>query len=72
LELLIDSIPFHDIIGLCETNITEKEGKFLNKQVLNPLNYQAFWSKTNEKKKNKGRGVALIIKKLLGYSHNES
>src|SRR5881394_2593338 len=46
------------IIGLSETNLSSREGKWLN-QALHTLDYTAYWS--SKDKKIKGSGVALII-----------
>ena len=48
---------FH-IIGLSETNIDPKEGKWLNRD-LHSLDYTGYWSTKDNKIK--GSGVALII-----------
>jgi exonuclease III len=46
-----------NILGLVETNITDKEGKF---QTLNDMKYRSFWSNANPLKR-KGSGVGLLI-----------
>ena len=48
-----------DIIGIAETNISSKEGVFLD---FNRDNFVGFWSNT-EKEKKKGSGVGLLIHK---------
>src|SRR5260363_119517 len=47
-----------DIIGITETNIGEKEEKWLNTR---HLGYESFWSK-REEDKNKGAGVGILIR----------
>ncbi|GES89606.1 Down syndrome cell adhesion molecule-like protein Dscam2 [Rhizophagus clarus] len=47
-----------DIIGICETNRTRKDGEFWNKQ---NTEYISFW--TNKDNKIKGSGVCIIINK---------
>ena len=46
------------ILGLSETNLNSKEGKWLN-QTLHTLDYTAYWS--TKDKKIKGSGVAIIM-----------
>ncbi len=47
----------YDIIGIVETNITNREGQFIVKQ-RSSLN--SFWSNAEEGK-NKGSGVGIIV-----------
>jgi exonuclease III len=49
-----------NILGLTETNITEKEGRF---QTLDDMRYRSFWSNANPLKK-KGSGVGLLIDQI--------
>jgi hypothetical protein len=47
------------IVGLCETNISEKEGKAFIKTI---YDYRCIWSK-QEKDKIKGKGTAILVSK---------
>lgn len=46
-----------DIVGLAETNISEREGRFLTQNI---KNYKSFWSNADLNKK-KGSGVGLLV-----------
>src|SRR5260364_369720 len=48
-----------NIIGIAETNISEKEGKWIN---TNQQGYVSFWS-SKERDKNKGSGVGMLVNK---------
>ena len=48
-----------DILGIVETNISSREGSFMNANI---ANYKTFWA-SSEKNKKKGSGVGLIVNK---------
>ena len=47
-----------DIVGLCETNLGERGGKYMFRKF---EGFKAFWSEI-EADKNKGSGVGLIVR----------
>jgi exonuclease III/ribonuclease HI len=55
---LLDALSDHDIIGLNETNISKREGLFINKSLTEGT---IIWSKTNNNK-HKGKGTAIYFK----------
>ena len=61
LDMLLDQMREEniDIIGISETNISERQGKFL---IPKDSDYIGFWAKANENKI-KGSGVRLVIRR---------
>jgi len=60
LSALLDELADCDVVCLNETNLTQREGKFLSKEFVD--NWQSYWSKALPDHKKKGFGVAIFIK----------
>jgi len=48
------------ILGISDTNIGKKEGKWINDRELKDMGYTGYWS--NKDQKIKGSGVAILVK----------
>src|SRR6266542_5384373 len=60
LTSLLEELSTSDIVCLNETNLTQREGKFMGKDFDDT--WKSFWSKAPANHKWKGFGVAIFIK----------
>ncbi len=60
LSALLDELTECDVVCLNETNLTQREGKFLSNDFT--ANWKSYWSKAPPGHKKKGFGVAIFIK----------
>ena len=60
MHALLDELSASDVVCLNETNMTQRDRKFLSKEFAD--NWTSFWSKAPPVPKQKGFGVAIFIK----------
>jgi len=60
LHALLNELSASDVVCLNETNMTQRDRKFLSKEFAD--NWTSFWSKAPPVPKQKGFGVAIFIK----------
>ena len=65
--LLIEELQHCQVIGISETNTTQKEGNHLS-SMIQQYGFKAYWSeKTTDKRK--GSGVGYAYQQCLGKTH---